>query len=461
MDILARHDAAMAKASSEYLPTEQEAMYTPTPPPNWNGPHYCGIHPEHALICCVVEIPDAAMQVPNELFTDERAKAIHGWILSRVSNGLVEPYPVLMAEMYKWNISLFKTVNEEWQLAHQYERLSPVDWPYWLSQMQEAYQLRETARVARNIESATKTQDWEALSEATRELEELKKAFKSSSVVLPPSKQTLQLVGDTMTAMSERYGMDKMYRGYSTGFNELDIKSDGLVLKTLWVMAGRPSVGKTTFGLNLTAALAVQNANTALFSLEMDKVGLMKKFLHIGTEIPQSKFSRRMLDAADFANFVRISNKCSRAPILFIDGVTSLGAITDQIRLLKTQHAFDVFIVDYLQKVLIPGSTDAKWQNIGRVSSELKSLAMELNVCIVALAQLSRDVDKEERRPTLSDLQHSSQIEADADVVVALWKEKGKLRMDLLKSRYGSVGPCPIEADYDTGRMWEPRETPC
>ncbi len=225
--------------------------------------------------------------------------------------------------------------------------------------------------------------------------------------------------------------------GVPTGFIDLDEKTAGLQPGDLIIVAGRPSMGKTALVTNIAYHVArnfrtepqpdgttkvVDGGVVAFFSLEMSAEQLATRILSEQAEIASEKIRRGMIDQAEFAKLVEVSQEMSRIP-LYIDqtGGITIAQLAARARRLKRQHGLGLIVVDYLQ--LLTGSSrrasEGRVQEVSEITTGLKALAKELNVPIIALSQLSRAVEqREDKRPQLSDLRESGAIEQDADIVI-------------------------------------------
>ncbi len=230
--------------------------------------------------------------------------------------------------------------------------------------------------------------------------------------------------------------------GASTGLSDLDNKLGGLQRSDLIILAGRPSMGKTALATNIAynVAKAYKGERKAdgvmetkdggivgFFSLEMSSEQLATRILAEQAEISSEKIRRGMIDETEFRKLSEVAAEMSRIP-LFIDqsGGISIAQLSARARKLKRQHGLDLLVVDYLQ--LLSGSKRGesnRVQEITEITTGLKALAKELVVPIVALSQLSRQVEnREDKRPQLSDLRESGSIEQDADVVMFVYREE-------------------------------------
>ena len=242
---------------------------------------------------------------------------------------------------------------------------------------------------------------------------------------------------------SAAYTRDGHLSGIASGLRDLDRRMGGLQPSDLIILAGRPGMGKTSLATNIAFNIAqayepVQQADgsfkarnggvVGFFSLEMSSEQLATRIISEQTEIPSSKIRRGEINEADFEKLVACSQMMQKLP-LFIDqtGGISIAQLSARARRLKRQRGLDVIVVDYVQ--LMQGTSNRAAQNrvqeITEITTGLKALAKELNVPILALSQLSRQVEsREDKRPQLSDLRESGSIEQDADVVLFVFREE-------------------------------------
>ncbi|MEM6617086.1 MAG: replicative DNA helicase [Pseudomonadota bacterium] len=231
--------------------------------------------------------------------------------------------------------------------------------------------------------------------------------------------------------------------GTSTGLRELDRMMGGLQRSDLIIIAGRPAMGKsalaTNIGFNVAKAYesnvkadgeveAVNGGVVAIFSLEMSADQLATRIISEQTTISSDRIRKGTIDENEFATLVDVSQQIQRIP-LFIDdtGGLSIAQLAARARRLKRQKGLDVIIIDYVQ--LLSGSSkragENRVQEITEITTNLKALAKELNVPVIALAQLSRQVEnRDDKRPQLADLRESGSIEQDADVVLFIYRDE-------------------------------------
>jgi replicative DNA helicase len=222
--------------------------------------------------------------------------------------------------------------------------------------------------------------------------------------------------------------------GVATGLKDIDRLLGGLHPSDLLIVAGRPSMGKTALATNI-AFNAAKSGNTILFfSLEMSSEQLATRILSEQSEIPSDRIRRGDIKDDEFQRVVVASQELHRTP-LYIDDTPALtvSALRTRARRLKRQKQLDLIVVDYLQLMSsgLARRNDSRVQEISEITRGLKTLAKELNVPVLALSQLSRQVEsRDNKRPQLADLRESGSIEQDADVVMFIFREEYYLEKD-------------------------------
>ncbi|WP_019443342.1 replicative DNA helicase [Brucella abortus] len=279
----------------------------------------------------------------------------------------------------------------------------------------------------------------EQIEDAERRLFELAETGRYDGGFLP-FKDAVTTAVDMANAAFMR---DGHLSGISTGIHALDSKMGGLQPSDLIILAGRPGMGKTSLATNIAFNIAnayepdqqadgtIKAANggvVGFFSLEMSAEQLATRIISEQTEVSSSKIRRGEITETDFEKLVACSQVMQKIP-LYIDqtGGISIAQLAARARRLKRQRGLDVLVIDYVQ--LMTGSSKASAQNrvqeITEITTGLKVLAKELNVPIIALSQLSRQVEsRDDKRPQLSDLRESGSIEQDADVVLFVFREE-------------------------------------
>lgn len=275
---------------------------------------------------------------------------------------------------------------------------------------------------------------------------------------------------DTFDRLDELHQHKGSLRGIPTGFPELDNKLGGLQNSDLVILAARPSVGKTTFALDIARNVAVNaKVPVGIFSLEMSKEQLADRMLCAEASVGLWKMrTGKLEDDDDFARIGEAMGKLSDAPIFIEDsGFVNVMQIRTKARRLKMEHDLGLIVVDYLQ--LMEGHTNQenRVQEISQISRALKSLARELNIPILALSQLSRAVEAlSPPIPKLSHLRESGSIEQDADVVMFIYRpsvytrkedlaqeEQNLAKILIAKHRNGPTGEIALSFDEERVRF--------
>jgi len=285
------------------------------------------------------------------------------------------------------------------------------------------------------------------------------------------SKDKFMPISDILASSFDR--IDELHRekgklrGVTTGFKDLDNKLSGLQNSDLIILAARPSMGKTTFALNIALNAAVK-AKTAVgfFSLEQSKEQIVDRLICAQAMVDGWKLRTGNLREDDFPAIGNAMGTLAEAPI-FIDDTPMLSTIDirTRARRLKADHNLGLVVVDYLQ--LIDGGGgygDNRVQQVSEISRALKAVARELDIPVVALSQLSRAVESRDKKvPQLSDLRDSGSIEQDADVVMFLYREdyydreterKGITDVLIRKHRNGPIGEVELHFRAEQGRFF-------
>nr|WP_323036338.1 replicative DNA helicase [Pararhodobacter sp.] len=250
----------------------------------------------------------------------------------------------------------------------------------------------------------------------------------------------LRAVTDAVNSANTAYQRDGGLAGISTGLVDLDKKLGGLHPSDLIILAGRPSMGKTSLATNIAFNIAkaykrgiksdgtegtVNGGVVGFYSLEMSAEQLAARILSEASEVPSEQIRRGDMTEQEFRRFVEAAKSLEACP-LFIDDTPALpiSQVAARARRLKRTHGLDVLMVDYLQ-LLRGSSKESRVQEVSEITQGLKAIAKELHIPVIALSQLSRAVEsREDKRPQLSDLRESGSIEQDADVVMFVFREE-------------------------------------
>ncbi|HCG6606892.1 TPA: replicative DNA helicase [Vibrio parahaemolyticus] len=242
--------------------------------------------------------------------------------------------------------------------------------------------------------------------------------------------------------------------GVDTGFTDLNKKTAGLQGSDLVIVAARPSMGKTTFAMNLCENAAMQQDKPVLiFSLEMPAEQLMMRMLASLSRVDQTKIRTGQLDDEDWARISSTMGILMQKKNMYIDdssGLTPTEVRSRARRVAREHGGLSMIMVDYLQLMRVPSLTDNRTLEIAEISRSLKALAKELNVPVVALSQLNRSLEQRaDKRPVNSDLRESGSIEQDADLIMFIYRDevyhpdspyKGTAEIIIGKQRNGPIG---------------------
>ena len=251
----------------------------------------------------------------------------------------------------------------------------------------------------------------------------------------------LKAVTEAVNVANAAYQREGGLAGVSTALVDLDKKLGGLHKSDLLILAGRPSMGKTSLATNIAFNIAkaykrgrlhdgtegaVQGGVVGFFSLEMSSEQLAARILSEASEVPSEQIRRGDMTEAEFRRFVEAAKALEACP-LFIDDTPALpiSQVAARARRLKRTHGLDVLIVDYLQLLRAGSGKENRVQEVSEITQGLKAIAKELHIPVIALSQLSRQVEsREDKRPQLSDLRESGSIEQDADVVMFVYRDE-------------------------------------
>ena len=270
------------------------------------------------------------------------------------------------------------------------------------------------------------------------------------------SRSGFAAVKDLLPTVLER--LDALYRsgttltGVSTGFTDLDRMTSGLHPAELIIVAGRPSMGKTSFAMNMVESVAIRSRQpVAVFSMEMPAEQLALRMISSLGRVDAHRVRTGQLHDDDWPRVTSAMHLLGEADI-FIDDTPALTPLElrARTRRLKRQHGLGLVVVDYLQLMQSPGAKDNRALEISEISRSLKALAKELSVPVIALSQLNRSLEQRpNKRPVMSDLRESGAIEQDADVILFIYRDevynedspdKGKAEIIIAKQRNGPIG---------------------
>jgi replicative DNA helicase len=280
---------------------------------------------------------------------------------------------------------------------------------------------------------------------------------------------SMEIVKTSIEKIEELFKRKADITGLATGFKAMDDMTAGLHPGELTIIAARPSMGKTAFSLNIAQHAALRLKKTiAYFSLEMGKESMMMRLLSAEAKVAMGEIRTGRIQDSSWPKLISAAGTLSEAG-LFIDDTPGISPfeIRARCRRLKAQHGLDMIIIDYLQLMDLKQKVESRERAVSEISKSLKNIAKELQIPVIALAQLNRGVEgRADRRPMLSDLRESGSIEQDADVIMMLYRDdyydkedqdkQGHAEVIIGKQRNGATGTVKLRFDAKFSRFRDP-----
>lgn len=274
------------------------------------------------------------------------------------------------------------------------------------------------------------------------------------------------LINDVYADLHELYARKEEMTGVPSGFYDLDKMTNGLQPGAFIIIAGRPAMGKTSFALNIAQNAALKGKTAVIFSLEMSSSQLLQRMISYESRIPGSKLQKGTFDENEWQKLADIGDNLAGLNI-FIDDTSSISLmeIRSKCRRLKTskEHGLDLVVIDYLQ-LMENKRIESREQQIAEISRNLKGLARELEIPVIALSQLNRSVEsRSDKRPMPSDLRESGSIEQDADLIMFIYRDevynentadKGVAEIIIGKHRAGPTGTVRLGFQNECTRFY-------
>lgn len=318
--------------------------------------------------------------------------------------------------------------------------------------------VKEKSILRKLIQTSTEiiTQSYEDRGDVEVFLDEAERAiFDISEKRVRPSFFSIRdVVKESFKTIERLFQKKELVTGVPSGFKELDRMTAGFQPSDLIIIAGRPSMGKTAFCLNVAQYAAVENKiPVAVFSLEMSKEQLVIRMLCSEAHVEGTRLRTGFLNESDWPKLTIAAGNLSEAPI-YIDDSAALSVLElrAKARRLKSERGMGMLIIDYLQLMKGRARVESRQQEISEISRSLKALAKELNIPVIAVSQLSRKTEERTgNRPQLSDLRESGAIEQDADLIIFIYRDevynraednpnRGKAEVIIGKQRNGPIG---------------------
>ncbi|MDJ0905491.1 MAG: replicative DNA helicase [Woeseiaceae bacterium] len=337
--------------------------------------------------------------------------------------------------------------------------------------LRERSMLRSLISAGNEISGAAFASDGRTASEIVDDAERLVfEIAESGSRGRSGFKSLKQILPDAVDRIDVLHQSDGDITGISSGFAEFDKLTAGLQPGDLVIVAGRPSMGKTTFAVNMAENAAIgAKVPTAIYSMEMPAQQLAFRMISSLGRVDQTHLRTGKFPDEDWSRINTAVQLMSDAPI-FIDDTPGLSPteIRARARRLQREHGLGLIVVDYLQLMAVPGNKENRATEISEISRSLKALAKELSLPVIALSQLNRSVEQRtDKRPVMSDLRESGAIEQDADVIIFIYREevynqetprKGIADISIAKQRNGPIGDFPLTfvGRYTKFENWVP-----
>ncbi len=283
----------------------------------------------------------------------------------------------------------------------------------------------------------------------------------------------MEIIKNSMVKLEELSRRKSDVTGIPTGFTDLDRMTAGLQPGELTIIAARPSMGKTAFALNLAQHMAIRcQKSVAFFSLEMSRESVMMRVLASEARINMKEMRTGKMNDNVWPKLINVAGQVAEAKF-YIDESSGVSPfeVRARARRLKAQVGLDIIIIDYLQLMDLKLRVESRERAVSEISKTLKSIAKELEIPIVALAQLNRGVEgRTNRRPMLSDLRESGSIEQDADIIMMLYRDdyyekddaekQGQAEIIVGKHRNGPTGTVHLRWEAEFGRFRDAEHAP-
>lgn len=413
-------------------------------------PH--SVEAEQGILGCILQDPSEALDVAKEHLTpesfyDERHKALFGAMLDCHADGQ-QPGTLTVCQ----RIASRKTADTCGGLAYVSElegkTASPAQARQWATIVADCHTRRKIIVAAHRM--AAEASDMAV--EVETAIGNLEASIAAQNRNDHASQDGKQVAREFIDALQDRQARSGELSGVTWGIRHLDDKTDGIQFGEMTILGARPSIGKTAMALSIAHEACIRgNVPTLVVSCEMSNKALMRRLVATVGSVSMQSLRTGQLNEGEMQAIQRAMAKISRAPIWFYDASAGpqIGKITAQIRRHARKHGVKLVLVDYIQKIRSNVKTDKKTYEIGDVSTKLRQAAVVSGVAMVALAQVSRESEKDKGRlPRISDLCDSSEIEKDADCIALLHRpreeKQGEATVIIGKQRDGECGPVKV-----------------
>jgi len=378
--------------------------------------------------------------------------------------------------------TIFRAISELSEEGEPYDIVTVAEWLENHQLLDEAGGMRNLAALAENTPSASNISAYADIVRKRSILRQLISATtdindtvfnpqgRSSEQILEYAEQTVFEIAErenqgrksyhdikdylkgALERIDELFHKDSPITGIATGYDDLDMKTAGFQRSDLIIVAGRPSMGKTAFAINIAEHAAIKGKEiVAVFSMEMPGEQLAMRMMSSLGRIDQHKIRTGKLEDEDWPRLTSAVSILQESK-MFIDDTPALtpSELRARCRRISREHGLDLVVVDYLQLMQVAGTSENRATEISEISRSLKAMAKELSVPVIALSQLNRSLEQRtDKRPVMSDLRESGAIEQDADVILFIYRDevydedsvdKGIAEIIISKQRNGPIG---------------------
>lgn len=411
------------------------------------------IDSEKSVLACILLEPELARGVVDlvseEDFYDKKNKFIFLAIKSLIDRDEVVDFTFVLAELKKQ--ALIDEVGIEYlsELIDYIPSTANID--NYIDLIKDNSIKRALISVAADIQNKgydVDTSSAEYIDYAEKKIFAISQKRKTSN--FEDIKDVVKRVVETTEANKNH---NSQITGMQTGFVELDNYTLGFHPQELIILAARPAMGKSAMAMNLAVNVAKKNENkrVAIFTLEMSSDQLVSRMISSEGSIDSKKIRSGQLNPIEWRLFNGAAEELNRLDIKFEDdsGVT-VSEIRAKCRKMKSEGGLDLVVIDYLQLIMGENKSTSRQEEVANISRNLKQMARELDVCVIALAQLSRKVEeRDDKKPIMADLRESGSIEQDADIIMFLYREgyykkelatSNESKLIVGKNRHGNIG---------------------
>lgn len=383
---------------------------------------------ERAIIGCMLLEPDIITEAALVISGSDFYKRHYGIMfdaMAELNNDGITVDPIILQNKIKE-----KDISEEYSSLGFFAEVidsvkSSVDWKYYAEIIKEKAVLRRLIRVTEEISK----QCYLGQDSYNNILENTEKQIFQilQSEGRKKEKTIMEIALNALRSIQKAAEKRSQVTGIPSGFYELDRRTAGFQPSNLILIAARPAMGKTAFVLNIAEFVAIRKKiPVALFSLEMSAEELAKRIMSMDSKVKAQNLRTGELQDEEWNDLMESTVRLSESGLIIDDtGGLTIGELRTKCRKYKLEHGIQMVIIDYLQLMSGGKRSESRQQEISDISRSLKNLAMELEIPVIALSQLSRAVEQRpDKRPMLSDLRESGAIEQDADLVMFLYRDE-------------------------------------